>query len=81
MRKTMRITNREKRYRAMTRRSNEGAQGVKGHPVRYALIITERNVARRRPIRSTTRYGREHAERICKQRTTPSYNYAMTVVA
>jgi hypothetical protein len=81
MRKTMRIT---KRQRDETRTFDELA-GLTTTPAaaspKYALIITERNAARRKPIRSTTRYGEEHAERICRQRSTQSYNYAMTVVA
>jgi len=78
MRKTMRITQRQRGIPTLAGQLDH----VPVAPApKYALVITERNVARRRPIRSTTRYGREHAERICKQRSTQSYNYAMTVVA
>lgn len=45
--KIMRMTNHEKGYRAMPQRSNEGAQGAKGHPVKYTIIITERNTGHR----------------------------------
>ncbi|MCK9568414.1 hypothetical protein M0R72_05700 [Candidatus Pacearchaeota archaeon] len=83
MRKTLRITKREKELREMERRSNEGVPGARGKSVKFALIITEHNPhnPRKKPIRGKVLYSKEHAERICKQRNTASYAYAMTVVA